>query len=339
MILHLGCVDKFTMPLWDFFESHLNISDQRFLARMVKDQASVGQRQNVELLPFLKWFFDVFFSLRRSEKVIIHGLFDPFLVLILCLQPSILKRCYWVIWGGDLYSYRNRNRSIIRKLYEQLRSFVIRRVGYVVTYIPGDVDLARKWYKTKGKHKLCICYMSNVWKPTPITKKNNSKINIMMGNSATESNRHDILFEKTKHLKSENVTVFCPLSYGDSNYAQIISEKGQKVFGDKFKPMRVLLEYNEYMEFLGNIDICVFAHNRQQGMGSTITLLGMGKKVFLSRDNVQWHMLREMGLELFDVEGFEASPLPAESAKKNIEIICSTFSEQALLDQWNDILR
>ena len=42
------------------------------------------------------------------------------------------------------------------------------------------------------------------------------------------------------------------------------------------------MPFNQYLEFLGKIDIAIFNHRRQQGFGNAITLLGLGKKVYLN---------------------------------------------------------
>lgn len=43
-------------------------------------------------------------------------------------------------------------------------------------------------------------------------------------------------------------------------------------------PIVDFMDFNEYINFLSTIDIAIFNHKRQQGMGNIITLLGMGKK-------------------------------------------------------------
>ena len=48
-----------------------------------------------------KWqVFELLKLMRNSDKVIPHGLFSPHLVFLLFGQPWLLKKSYWVIWGG-----------------------------------------------------------------------------------------------------------------------------------------------------------------------------------------------------------------------------------------------
>src|SRR5690606_28751614 len=78
-------------------------------------------------------------KLNSAEKVILHGLFDIRVVAVLALFPWVLPKCYWVIWGRDLYRHTTPKKSILDHVKELLPSFVIRYVGNLVTYIPGDV--------------------------------------------------------------------------------------------------------------------------------------------------------------------------------------------------------
>ncbi|MFC6669724.1 hypothetical protein [Marinobacterium aestuariivivens] len=42
-------------------------------------------------------------SMWQAEKIILHGLFNSHIFYILAFQPWLLRKCSWVIWGGDLY--------------------------------------------------------------------------------------------------------------------------------------------------------------------------------------------------------------------------------------------
>lgn len=48
--------------------------------------------------------------------------------------------------------------------------------------------------------------------------------------------------------------------------------KGKELFGEKFIPLTEFMTFEKYLEFLGSIDIAIFAHKRQQAMGNTITI-------------------------------------------------------------------
>lgn len=66
---------------------------------------------NVVFINTLRKGFELIKLMNNSENIFIHGLFSKELVLLLFGQPWLLKKSYWVIWGGDLYYYKFRNQK------------------------------------------------------------------------------------------------------------------------------------------------------------------------------------------------------------------------------------
>ena len=342
MILHCAIADKFIQPFIDFIELNFDLNKHYFL---VKKNANyeIRPRKNVliidQTISRLKRALRYIWNLNKAEKIILHGLFDEKLLWALALQPWLLRKCYWIIWGGDLYAReRNVQESGLRKI-ESIRAFVIKRLGHFVTYVEGDYELARKWYGAHGKYHECFMYPSNLYKePRNLisTERQTSSIKVLAGNSADPSNNHREIFRRLQ-LWGEQIQVCAPLSYGDSNYAAEVVEEGIKAFSDRFSPLFDFMTAKEYLEFLESIDIAVFAHRRQQAMGNSITLLGMGKKVFIRSDVTPWKLFEKLGVKIFDFEMLNIEPLDAEVGEKNKERIKGYFSEENLKKQWRNI--
>lgn len=251
-------------------------------------------------------------------------------------MPWLLKKCYWVIWGGDLYSYLDKkNHSWNTKEY--FRRKVIRNIGHLITYVEGDVDLARNWYNAKGKHHSCLMYPSNLYKKYDIKAKNNSSLNIQVGNSADPSNNHIEVFDLLKNTKIKDMTIYTPLSYGKNWYSNKIECAGYKEFGEKFQPLKKFMPLNEYIDLLSTIDIAIFNHKRQQAMGNIITLLGLGKTVYMRNDITSWKTLTDLGITLYPTEGDLNKLLPDDLAEKNKSIVASYFTEDRLNEQLKEI--
>jgi len=122
-------------------------------------------------------------------------------------------------------------------------------------------------------------------------------------------------------------------------YAEQVSKLGGKLFGDKFMPLLDFMPFEKYLELLGQIDITVFAHKRQQAMGNTITLLGLGKKVYMRNDVTPWEFLMELGVEVCDLEQLDIQRLSKNEAVRNREIIKNYFSKQKLVEQLEDVFK
>ena len=276
-------------------------------------------------------------SARKAEKIILHGLWDSRLIVLLALHPAMLKKCYWVIWGGDLYSHSMGKKNLRWYATELFRRPVIRGMGHLITYVQGDVELARRWYGAVGQHHECIMYTSNIYREYAIKERPHAAVNIQIGNSADPSNNHLEILENLKSFRDQNITIYAPLSYGDQANAKTVIAAGKAIFGDKFKPMTDFIPFEQYLEFLGKIDIAVFAHKRQQGMGNTITLLGMGKKVYMRSDVTPWATFDGIGVKIFDFLDIDLMPISIEIKNKNRMQIKNKFSEVMLIKQWSAI--
>jgi hypothetical protein len=284
------------------------------------------------------------FMLHRTKKVILHGLFNPRVIILLALCPWILGKCYWAIWGADLYQYQKPKLNLRGKIKERLRKLVIKRIGHLVTYIPGDVDLARRWYGARGEYHECLMYLSNVVNPQVLqgveqTKSTQSGLNILVGNSADPSNNHIEALENLLPYKDQDIKIYVPLSYGDQAHAKKVIEQGKDWFGEKFFPMVSFMPFDQYLKFLKSVDIAIFNHKRQQAMGNIITLLGMGKTVYVRRDVSHSSFLIRIDLNIKFISKFSLESLPAIELLNNAEVVRSYFSRDRLVRQFSNIFR
>lgn len=103
------------------------------------------------------------------------------------------------------------------------------------------------------------------------------------------------------------------------------------MFGSKFKPLTESMPFDDYHTFLGSIDIAIFNHKRQQAMGNTITLLGLGKTVYLRSDTTQWQFFKDKGITIRDVE--QLNTLESQNLNENISKIKTYFSQGNYLKQ------
>lgn len=242
-----------------------------------------------------------------------------------------------MIWGGDLYAYEFCHRNWKWKLKEFFRRPVIKRMGHLVTYVDGDVELARNWYGATGRYHECIMYTSNIYREYAIKSEPHGTINIQIGNSADSSNNHLEILERLAPFRDQDIAIYAPLSYGNQEYAQSVINMGRDRFGDKFKPLTNFMPFDQYLDFLGKIDIAIFNHKRQQAMGNIITLLGLGKKVYMRSDITPWLMFKKKGVKVYENSEIELSSIDERSMICNREAIKSNFSEAIVINQLKKI--
>jgi dTDP-N-acetylfucosamine:lipid II N-acetylfucosaminyltransferase len=204
-------------------------------------------------------------------------------------------------------------------------------MGFLVSGTTGDVDLAREWYGAKGVHIKCFNYPSNLYKEYNLKPKGHTTINIQLGNSADPSNNHIDVLKQLLKYKDYNIKIFTPLSYGNEEHAKEVIKKGKELFGDKFIALTEFMPFEKYLDFLTEIDIAIFAHKRQQAFGNTVTLLGLGKKVYVRKESTLNGVFKEYGLTVYDPENLSLDLIANEIAKNNSEAIRRHFSKEALI--------
>lgn len=329
---------KFILPLIAFLDKHFDITRHKFLL--------LGGDVNLEDIPqsyrmsgadFLQYLPDIY----RAERVILHSILSSKLVFFLALQPWLLHKCNWIVWGADLYKFKESKSGLKGRVYEAVRRFVIKRFGYIVTGTQGDYELAKQWYGVRGQWIRTFNYTSNVFKARPLpVKEKNAPLIVVAGNSAAASNHHEKIFRALKPYESQNMRILCPLSYGDHNYEdekENILKMGRAYFGDKFRPITHFMPLDAYLDCLAHTDIALYAHNRQQGLGNTLFLLGMGKTVYMEPDSALHTVFDEYDLIVKDINHFDFSTLSTEDKEQNITNVRAGFSEESLvqsLTQW-----
>lgn len=331
-ILHLfGWDKKFAPPFIDFVSEHFDRSEHLFIIYGDVQTSDLPQAEGVIHYPsLLKHSLTLMAEIRAARKVILHGLFSSHLLYLLMLQPRMLKKCYWTIWGGDLYVHEDDTKDWRWRKNEWCRRFVVSRLGHFITQIRGDYELAQEWYGASGHWHDCFMYPSNLYRDYPIAQRPHSETCILLGNSASPTNHHMDAIERLRSFAPENIRIYCPLSYGDAKYGDEVVERGKSVFGERFIPLREFMSFEEFLRLLTKIDVAVFNHNRQQGMGSITVLLGFGKKVYLRTGVSSWATLQSLGVQIYDVESLDTQKMADEDAENNRKAIKLAFSEAKL---------
>jgi dTDP-N-acetylfucosamine:lipid II N-acetylfucosaminyltransferase len=341
--LHITNTEKFIEPFIELVNSNFDINEHHFSC-FNSNEADYIRKNHVNLFKFDKKVWDLRFikALYAAEHIYIHGLFDMRIVMMFFLQPWLLRKCKWIVWGGDLYLYLQSHSTIKAKVKEFVRAIVIKRIGGLITHIKGDYELASKWYGVRGSYYYSFMYPSNSYKEIPLPKKVEDDFitYIQVGNSADPSNNHLDIFEKLSSLNPKNIKIICPLSYGDKEYAKKVADRGKEKFGNDFEPLFDFLPFDKYLNLISEIDIAIFNHKRQQAVGNIMTLLGLGKKVYIREDITTWDFGKAHGLKLYSINSeFQNAlkPITDEIKCNNIKKVKNQFSEKKLISDWRKI--
>lgn len=334
--LHIIFLDKFIGPYIDLLEGQNYFNEQIFFLFGDSEAYPIKRRQNTifeaDFRSVVRRYFFLVKRMLGARKIILHGLIDSRPLVLLFLMPFLLRKCYWIIWGIDLYIRKIGKRTLKWRVKEVLRRVVIGRVGAIVTGTKGDYDLAVRWYGARGRYIECFNYPSNIYKEYVVPPRRDDGIRILVGNSADPSNNHMDILDALSKYRGENIKIIVPLSYGNPKHREAVCDYGRQLFGEKFVPLLQYMELDDYIGLLAGIDIAVYAHRRQQAFGNKITLLGMGKKVFMRPESTLWQVFSSRDIKVFDVSELDILPLDKAIAADNIVKVRKYFSRQGLLD-------
>lgn len=340
----------YSKALLEVLENHIDIQNHcvvfGFDNVKNKDTVYSGKIRTKYLSKFSD-FISVIKNLRKATWIYIHFLqYNPTL-LYWATQKSKLKKSTWIVWGSDFYSYYKKDNNIKTRIYEFLRRKIISKLPEIATFAEEEFELIKKLYKTNAEYipilypiPIDITYLDKL---TPSVTK--GKTVFLLGNSGDKSNLHHEMIDFLSPFNAENIEIICPLSYGaDKAYQESVIRYGKEYFGDKFTPLVEFMGKEEYSQVLGNVDIALMNHRRQQGLGNILPLLYLEKKVFMRTEITSYAFLKKKGCELYDITQIknisfsELKEKPAEIVK-NKEIIKSITSKENYLNLWLNFLK
>ena len=299
--------------------------------------------RNIKIFNFKGNFLTKFFTIsyitirklmKQAENIFIHYLTEEVSGILFGFRGK--AKIIWIIWGADLYKYLpiqlydkltleliskldGKFKSILERilfLFEyEIRKSVIKRLDYVISAHKGDIRLLNKYFKTDAK------WYSQAIYPNPVEferldlessysvndkfnlKKNNGKL-LLLGNSGFPTNNHLDIMIQLSEMKEQNFKIICPLSYGPSIYIEKVLKKGKILFGDRFVPLLDFLNPDEYFGILKQIDLAIMYHNRQQGMGTIILLVYMGKIICMKKTSGYFYLMQR-GVSVYSTQELE----------------------------------
>lgn len=320
---------------------------QKELNDSVHDFVYIGDDSTLKGFDYKRIFNDnvisavmILFYMMRYDRIIIHTLPPKWSLIVLSFFIKHYSNVDFVLWGGEIHHREFEKRLIIGKLHDYFKKKFMKGIVNFITYIEADVEIVRTFNPAAKMINLGGFYPSN----SVLVRENaffnrkiktDNNINILLGASALERNNHiymiDMLSSYMSTYQEKKIKVFIPLSYGDDCYAQKIIEYACLKLGDDVvHPMLDFMAFDKYIEFLATIDVAVFAHDGQQGMGNIRNLMGSGAKVFLKKNSVTWNYLSNLYFNVFDVASLNLV-IDDELMIKNVELSKTIFSHQATI--------
>jgi dTDP-N-acetylfucosamine:lipid II N-acetylfucosaminyltransferase len=329
---HIFNLDKFIPGFLDFLAENIGLENNSFYI-WGPERYAFGLKSTYPI----NWVNDsqgvasLVMAMKNSKRIFLHGLFVRQGIEILFQERAVLKKCFWLCWGGDLYCYRQPLKTMPKRLLEAKRRVVLANMGYFLSGVYGDFELCKQVYRTTAKYLKAYVYPSNFGheKYSPSRYDGKRKLKVLVGNSATPENQHRMAFDLLKKNK-DRLLIYCPLTYGNDDYRKEVIENGSAIFGDDFIPITEHMPWDDYKRFLSTLDIGFFTNNRQQGMGNITHLLGLGKQVYAPQGLTHIKHLTQLGLVIHDSQKFLTTIMPESVAESNHSIMAKHFSFENL---------
>lgn len=362
MILHFLVDSVYSDKFIHFVNENFNINNKhKFIIITSSEIKYITQNKNVIKVKVVSVLQSIKFIRRilkdeNPNKIFLHFLSDVNLFPILFAKNNCKK--YWVVWGGDVYSYINWKlydnetvpnipyleikKNIKQKVLEILRNIAIKKLDYIAIN-ETEFNIIKRFYKTKAQ-RVNFKYpnpMNELDLDNPVKNKSDAKI-ILLGNSGDPSNNHLSIIKSLKNLNCK-YKVLVPLSYGNNKeYIEAVRKTGSELLGEHFAPLMDFMNAEDYAKLLLTVDVAIMNHYRQQGVGNLRILLTYGKKVYLNENNPLYHYFTDEGIKLsrledckFDESIFEE--YSDEIKEKNKKAIQKLYSNDKVYAYMKDL--
>lgn len=267
------------------------------------------------------------------------------------------KTLIWTLWGYDLYNFigyvgksEKYATSIVKKslkqkvldfyTYKIIYKKAVEKIDICEFLLEADFNLLTKHAKTN------TIWMSNCYQflEDYINLNESHSITnnyIMVGNSSTPSNNHEFVFQKIKTISDRKIV--CPLSYGDTQYREIMISLGNSIFQDNFTPMTEYMKMDEYIILLKKCSHFIMGHERQQAFGTIILAAYIGSKIFLQKRNPLYEWFISIGVIVYDIndDDFEQEIRIKQTIKQtneNKSALLKTLSKENIINKQRAII-
>jgi dTDP-N-acetylfucosamine:lipid II N-acetylfucosaminyltransferase len=343
--VHLFPLEKFTADYVSFINSNFPMNEHFFIfyGENHSENITPPNCNNYILIKKNELSLNLIQYYLTSSKFFIHYFQNGKFLLQLFVLSLINNKCYWVLWGADLYIFKKPRITIKSKIIHLMKSHVIQGLKGIIFFVKGEHQLANQWYNTKasfyeaGYFPDLNKYQIQLSRQKEINIKKQG-LHVLIGNSANPTNRHVDTLNYVINFSENIEKIYCPLSYGGTeDYQERVILCGKKLFGEKFVPLTNFLTETEYFQILSGIDVAIFNADRQQALGNIFSLLYFGKKVFIDESTTPWNFFIEKGIQVYSIHSIKKEfliPLSSEIILNNREKLANYLSLENAVESW-----
>jgi hypothetical protein len=372
MILHLVPDEKFIDAAYRAFEE-ANPDNNEFVIISKKHPLRFIKNTPIRFVERSEFWSKKFVnSLKNYEMVCLHWLDDAKMQLLAQADASV--KFVWIGWGGDYYDlitgdttkllkpktlalsqkhriqasslpFKSKIKQIIKQIiYKKVeKQHIINRIDFFAPVLYEDYELLIKTIPDFTPRYLSWNYgtleddMIKGFEDYVISGNN-----ILIGNSATYENNHLDVFEHLKHLNLGSRQILAPLSYGDTQYRDLVALEAKMLFGKQFVSVEGFMPIAEYVSILSSCSVAIMGHLRQQALGNIVIMIYLGAKVFLDKHNPVYLFFKKYNTFIYTLEEIETqidNALTIEEVEFNRNILRQHWSREMILQKTNNLIK
>lgn len=212
---------------------------------------------------------------------------------LLKINPEVMKKVIWCVWGHDLYV--RKETKMLKKIKSKIKSIVkymiLKNIYAVGIGFGYDAIQVRKvvgnnpkiFFMPYGYEKGMKAKYEKIYNEN----KEKSDLKIMIGHSGYEFLNHIEIMKKLKRFENENIKISLILAYGKKEYIENVKKYAYDNFAkNKIEIIENLTTDEEYMRYLNSVDIAIFDFSHQAALGNIWKLAYLEKKIFLRDDGI-----------------------------------------------------
>lgn len=292
---------------------------------------------------------------RSADVIVWHGFLYPFrMMLYIFANRWILDKSIWVMWGIDLYNWKDSSRTPKSLFVNFVNAHCRKRVRAVIALLDPDKDYYSKMFPHGAP-----CFVA----PYPISvesflmmeerktsgRRLNKVVNVQIGNNAHSFNNHNRVLDAIDRLDADSTNYYFPVSYGGSedwkgnkaDYITSLISRAKDAYGERAHFLRKMMLQEEYTNYLWNIDIAIFDADRQNALGNMLKLLYMGSKVYLSPDNPLYSFFQSKDVVVYNARSLSDISVEEFYAKGDssnaVEWIRDTYYPSNAIKRWGPV--
>lgn len=338
-ILHICTDEKFIDFAINNFNEIKSVSNH-FVVVSSNKKLKCVKSQNVIVLSKWQFFIKILIGDLKNYNALIFHSIDEASKLFLKFIPKKIKIC-WIGFGFDYYdnnllsgNYKQRKRwkYYIKKYILNLDASY-QKINYFCPVLESEFNNVVSRLNLNAEY-IDWNYGSSDKVIEALKSKFVSGNSILLGNSATETNRHLEVIQKLDK-NNEQREIIIPLSYGDSIYASMLEEELKKTKLN-YLLLTDFMSQDDYFDILKSCSFVIMNHSRQQAAGNIATMLSLGAKVILDKENPLYDYFLNMGFKIYNNKNLSTlllTPLPEKDKKLNKDIALRNFNSNMTLEK------